>query len=65
MAPSVFRLTKILLISFHRVQSAVTGPSGACGGRGEERWQKLPGTNLMQAAPHAWSFHLSEHLLNS
>lgn len=38
MAPSVFRLRKILLISFHRAQSAVAGQSGTCGGRGE-KWQ--------------------------
>lgn len=38
MAPSMFRLRKILLISFHRAQSAIAGQSGTCGGRGE-KWQ--------------------------
>lgn len=38
MAPSVFRLRKILLIGFHRAQSAVAGQSGTCGGRGG-KWQ--------------------------
>lgn len=38
MAPSVFRLRKILLISLHQVQSAIAGQSGTCGGRGK-KWQ--------------------------
>lgn len=52
MAPSVFRLPKILLLSFHRVQAAAAGPSGACGGRGEKRCQgQIPCKQLHMPGP--------------
>lgn len=63
-APSVFWLGKILLMSFHRAQSlAITGQSGTCSGRGEKRQAASDKSRASSSLHLALAFHRVSTLL--
>ena len=57
MAPSVFRLRKILLTRFHGVQPAAAGQSGARGGRAGRRQTASDKSRASSSLHPALAFH--------